>query len=197
MCSPSFERLQHRIFTMNMDKMQFKGVKSREKCYNTLIMNDDIYTDIAIEESITKEFLIKLDIDRMFARGIKTAANAEASVFKAKGGAVYAYITGPEKQTAGEVHKMAHAIGLEYSEMVPPAGVEDYFVAQATRRFKEVYPGRRDINDEDLRYYKTLVPYPIALLKVTKIKGEIRAFDPESQSWKVVKQMSYSQIKAA
>jgi hypothetical protein len=158
-------------------------------------MNDDLYSDIALEETMSQQFHKKMDITRMIVRNMQVGVNAYASLFRVKGGAVYVLLRSTYQQmTVADVKRIVREMGLETSEMLPPAAVEEYFVMHATRRFKEVYPGRRDVSDDDLRYYMTLVPYSPALLKVSKIKGEIKEYDPQARAWHVIKQMSYNHI---
>ena len=159
-------------------------------------MNDNLYSDIALEETMSQQFHKKVDITRMIVRNVQVGVTAFASIFRVKGGTMYALIRTPNPQTVGDVRRIAREMGIEFTDMVPPAGVQEYFDMHATRRFKEVYPGRHAISEDDLRYYMTLVPYSPALLKVSRIKGEINEFDPQTRSWHVVKQISYSHIPA-
>ena len=89
-------------------------------------------------------------------------------------------------------------MGLKVSEFIPPNGVRDYFEDRAHVKFLEVFPGRMQISDDDLRFYKTLIPYNPALAEVSEIRnGEIKEFNADTRgNWRVAKRFSYKRIIA-
>lgn len=160
-------------------------------------MNPDFFTDLAITETIREQFAKKLEITRMIVRDIQVGVTSHASVFRAKGGSVYALVRSNTELSLGDIMKILRNIGIDADHYVPPGGVTTYFEDKAVERFKEVFPGRRVMDDsEDLRYYRKLIPYTPALVCVSRIRGELREYDPQSRQWKVVKRLSYSKISA-
>lgn len=159
-------------------------------------MSPDFFTDIAIAETIREQFAKKIEVSRMVVRDIQLSVTAHASLFRAKGGSMYVLIRASNPMTLGDVMKMLHGAGIEADEYVPPGGIVTYFGDKAVERFKEVFPGRRVMNDsEDLRYYRKLIPYSPALVRVARIHGELREYEPMSRQWKVVKLLHYSKIQ--
>ncbi len=158
-------------------------------------MTSDFFTDLAVEESIREHFAKRFDITRMLVRDLQVSPVAHASIFKIKGGGLYTLIRSGHEMTLGDIKKIARNMGIEPDEFLPPAAVENYFDTAAIEKFKQVFPGKPITNtSEDLRYYRTLVPYTPALIKVARINGELREFKPETRQWQVIKRVSYSQI---
>lgn len=158
-------------------------------------MDSDFFTDLAISETIREQFAKKFEITRMIVRDIQVGSVAHASVFRVKGGNVYTLVRSKTELTLGDIIKMLRNMGVEADDFAPPSGVETYFDDKALERFKEVFPGRRIVNDsEDLRYYRKLIPYTPALARVAQIRGELREYEPETRRWKIVKRLSYTRI---
>lgn len=160
-------------------------------------MHADFFTDLAITETIREQFAKKIEITRMLVRDVQVGPVAHASVFRAKGGGAYVLIRTSNPMTLGDVTKIMRNMGIEVDNYLPPAGVENYFNDNAIRKYKEVFPGKRIQNDaEELRYYRTLVPYSPALVRIARIGGELREYEPESRRWNVIKRLTYSQVRA-
>ncbi|HEX6461929.1 MAG TPA: hypothetical protein VFZ58_01505 [Candidatus Saccharimonadales bacterium] len=158
-------------------------------------MNSDFFTDLAVEASVRENFNRRIDITKMIVRDIQVGPASHASIFKIKGGGVYALIRSASEMTLGDVMKMARKMGIEAEECIPPAGVASYFDDKAIEKFKQVFPGKHITNNsEDLRYYRTLVPYTPALLSVARIGGELLEFKPQTREWQVIKRLSYAKI---
>jgi len=66
----------------------------------------------------------------------------------------------------------------------------------AIKKFIEVFPGRKNIHDEDLIYYKTLVPYNPALVLISEVKnGHVYQYDADSKlNWRVGAKFAYRRI---
>jgi len=159
-------------------------------------MNSDFFTDLAVEASIRDNFNKRFDITKMIVRDIQVGPTAHASIFKIKGGGgVYALIRSASELNVGDVMKMARKMGVDADELLPPAGVDSYFDDKAIEKFRVVFPGKHITNNsEDLRYYRTLVPYTPALIKVARIRGELCEYKPETREWQVVKRLTYAKI---
>ncbi len=158
-------------------------------------MNSDFFTDLAVEASIRDNFSKRVDITRMIVRDVQVGPVAHASIFKIKGGGVYALIRSASEMTLGDVMKIARKMGIDADEYIPPASVESYFDDKAIEKFKQVFPGKPITNtSDDLRYYRTLVPYTPALMSIARIRGELCEFKPETREWQVIKRLSYAKI---
>lgn len=160
-------------------------------------MNSDFFSDLAIMETVQEEFSKKLEITRMLVREVQVSPTAHASVFRVKGGGVYVLIRSINTLSLGDVQKIVRNMGIEADSFIPPNGVEAYFTDKAMEKYKSVFPGKPIKNDaEELRYYRTLVPYHPALIRVARISSEIREYDVQSRQWNAVKRLSYSKITA-
>jgi hypothetical protein len=160
-------------------------------------MNPDIYDDMAIEATASDYFGKKLDIQQVIARGIPTTHTTTASVFLTTKNHLYAMVTGRAPLTLGDVRKLVKRMGLEAEAYLPPAHQPKYFDDLAVQKFKAVYPGRHDISDADLRYYRLSAPYNPALVLIGAITdGTIKQFDSsDSTNWRVAAKFQYKKIK--
>ena len=88
-------------------------------------------------------------------------------------------------------------MGLKAEGYLPPKNQPKYFDQVGEHKFREVFPGRKNINNEDLRFYRTLVPYNPALVLICEVKnGFVYQFDSDSTSkWRVAAKFAYKRIK--
>lgn len=160
-------------------------------------MNADIYDDMAIEAIAHEHFGKKIDIEKVIVRSIPTTHTTVASVFLTPKNQLYALIHGRAPLTLGDVRKIVKRMGLEAEAYLPPAHRPNYFNDVAIEKFKAVYPGRHDISDTDLRFYRLAAPYNPALVLIAGITdGTIRQFDSsDSSNWRVAAKFQYKRIK--
>lgn len=156
-------------------------------------MNQELLDEVAIERQCAKYFDLSLEIKEVIARAIPTSATSKATLFKA-GGHVYLYMTSQGVQLLDDVRKIVQRMGCEAEQFLPLHGETEYFDRIARDKFRAMFPGKPIVSDEDLRYYKNLTPYNPALVRISRIKGELRGFDARSHVWRKVKDFSYSKI---
>ena len=159
-------------------------------------MNDVFASDIAVEEIVRTQFGLQVGIKQVVVRDIPVSHTAVASVFLTPKHQLFALVKAQSALTYGEVSKMAKRMGLEVDEFLPPGHDGLYFNAVARDKFRQVFPGRHDVTEEELRYYRTLVPYNPALLRVRNVSGgAIKQFDShDSSQWRVAAKFAYKQI---
>lgn len=162
-------------------------------------MNAEIYDDIALEELAKEHFGKALDIKQVIARNIPTSHTTKASVFLTDKSQLYVLITGRAPLTLGDVRKMIKRMGLAAEAYVAPKHDPQYFDKIAEAKFKETFPGRTVTNDQDLMFYRLLVPYNPALVQVSEISdGVVRQFDAsDSTSWRPAAKFAYRRIQTS
>ncbi len=98
-----------------------------------------------------------------------------------------------------DVKKLAARIGGKPELFWPPKGRPHYFDEIGHEKFRDVFPGRGHISDEDIIFYRTLAPYNPALILVSAIKnGVIYQYDSDSQGqWRVAAKLTYRRIKTS
>jgi hypothetical protein len=158
-------------------------------------MREEIFEDIAIEQAVKDKFDITLDVAEVVVRGVATGIASKGTVFKTSNGQVWLYIVSHSTQLLDDVQKISNRMNVEADLYAPPHGEADYFSRIGRDKFRTMFPGKPIHGEEDLRYYKKLALYNPALLRLSKIKGEIRAYDPQSKSWHKAKDYTYSKIK--
>jgi len=162
-------------------------------------MNPDIYDDMAVEAIASEQFGKKFDVAQVVVRGAPTSHTTNATVFLTTKNQLYALIQGRAPLTLGDVRKQIKRMGLEAEAYLPPAHQPHYFDDIAAAKFKAVYPGRHDISDADLRFYRLSAPYNPALVLIASVEdGTIKQFDTtDSSGWRTATKFAYRRIKTA
>lgn len=160
-------------------------------------MNEEIFSDIAIEKTAARDFGRSLEIARVIIRDVPVSAEARATLFLTSSNALYLYVTSQAELLLADVKKIVRRMGLEAHQYVPPAGSPDYFEFVGRQKFHEVFPSRPTATDEDLAYYKTLAPYNPGLVRINRIKNsEVYGLDLATKEWHKVAEYRYTNIKA-
>lgn len=158
-------------------------------------MNEEIFGDIAIEKACQERFGVSFDIAEMVVRTIPVGITAQGSLFKTTNNQMYLYVVSQATQLLDDVQKIISRMNLEAEAYLPPHGEAEYFERIGRDKFKVMFPGKHVTSDEDLRYYRNLSPYNPALVRISKVKGEIKGYDPQSRTWHKVKEYTFSKIR--
>lgn len=163
----------------------------------SMSMNEPLYREVTIEREIKAGFGIDLSIQQMICDSMPISRTANAHIFLTPDKILYVYIEAKSNLNLGDVKKLASKMGLVVDKFLPYKNQPDYFEVEALKRFRQVFPGRTNVSENDLAYYRTLVPYHPALLLISEIKNsQINQFDPDSPlSWRPYKKFSYRRIK--
>lgn len=161
-----------------------------------MLMNDHAPSPLILETIVKERFGLQLAVKQLIADEIPTSHTATASVFLTPKHQLFALIRARGTLTLGDVEKMAKKMGLDVEEYLPPNHDDGFFYTHARERFREIFPGRHAIDDSELRFYRKLVPYNPALLRIRGVhEGLIRQFDShDSSEWRVVAKFAYKQI---
>lgn len=157
-------------------------------------MNDEVLGDIAIEKTCKDNFGVELTINEIIARDISTGQSSTATVFKATNGQVFVFIASRGSQVLSDVQKIVLRMQCEADVLYPPHGEQVYFDRIGREKFMALFPGKHIVSDDDLRHYRGLASYNPALVRLSRIKGEIRAYDDHLKTWRKVKDYHYSRI---
>jgi hypothetical protein len=157
-------------------------------------MNDEIYSDVTIERTIEASFGLKLNISEVVVREIPVGYTATATLFKTSPNMLYCFIQSQSNLVLADVRKILRNMNVDVEGYLPPHGDKEYFQRIGVEKFKTMFPGKHIMGDEDTRYYQTLAPYNPALMRVSRVKGDVRAFHIETKSWRKVKDYAFSRI---
>jgi len=162
-------------------------------------MNDQVYDDFALEKIAKSQFGIDLDIDAVIARRFPVSRTAEATLFLTKKKQLFLYVTSQSKLLLSDVQKIVSRVGLKAEMYVPPKSRPNYFDEVGTQKFREIFPGRGHINQQDILFYRTLTPYTPALILITEVKdGMIYQYDSDSTGqWRQNVKFTYRRIKTS
>jgi hypothetical protein len=162
-------------------------------------MNDEIYDDMALERIAKDRFGLDIEISQVIIRQADVSRSASATVFLTKKKQLFVYVHGHSKLLLSDVKKIISRMGLKAELYLPPRGQTDYFDAIGREKFRDVFPGRAHINEEDIIFYRTLAPYNPALILISEVKnGEIYRYDSDSRAnWRVAAKFTYRRIKTS
>jgi hypothetical protein len=158
-------------------------------------MNEEMLGDIAIEKSCKERFGVSVDIAEVIVRGVQSGVASQSTIFKTTNGQVWLYVASQSALLLDDVQKIVNRMNVEAELFVPPHGETDYFARIGREKFKTLFPGKHITSEDDLRYYKKLAPYNPALIRLSRIKGEIRAYNTQSKNWHKNREYNYSKIK--
>jgi len=162
-------------------------------------MNDQVYHDFALEKIIKVKFGVNAEIDTVIARNFPVSRTAEATLFLTKKKQLFLYIDSQSKLLLSDVQKIVSRVGLKAELYLPPKNRPNYFDEIGTQKFREIFPGRGHINQEDIAFYRTLTPYSPALILITEVKnGTIYQYDSDSSGlWRINAKFTYRRIKTS
>lgn len=162
-------------------------------------MSLDIYGDYALERNIKERFGVSVDTDKVILWQADVSRTAKATVFLTKKKQLICYIEGSSKLLLGDVKKIISRMGLKAEQYMPPKGQPHYFDEIGRAKFREVYPGRGQISDTDIAFYRTLAPYHPALVFIGEVKnGTVYQYDADAHSnWRPAAKFTYRRIKTS
>lgn len=162
-------------------------------------MTDEIYDDMALERIAKDRFGLDIDIDKVIVRDVQVSRTATATVFLTKKKQLLVFVNGHSKLLLGDIKKIIARMGMKAELYFPPKHQPDYFDAIGREKFREVFPGRGHIGDEDIIFYRTLAPYNPALVLISEVKtGEIHKYDSDARGqWRVAAKFAYRRIKTS
>ena len=162
-------------------------------------MREEIYDDMALERLAKDRFGLDIDISQVIVREIEVSRTATATVFLTKKKQLLVYVSGHSRLLLSDVKKIVSRMGLKPELYFPPKTQPDYFDTIGREKFREVFPGRGHISDQDILFYRTLAPYNPGLVLISEVKnGEIYKYDSDASSgWRVAAKFAYRRIKTS
>jgi len=162
-------------------------------------MNDEIYDDMAIERVCKERFGLEVDIAQVIVRNIEVGRTVTATVFLSKKKQLLVYVSGHSRLLLSDVKKVVARMGFKAELYFPPKNQPDYFDVIGREKFREVFPGRGHITDEDVIFYRTLAPYNPALVLISEVKnGEIYQYDSDARGdWRLAAKFAYRRIRTS
>lgn len=159
-------------------------------------MTDKVYNELEVERGIEHNFGVETKIAQVVAFEVPVSRTALATVFLTDKKQLYVYIGGQSKLSLGDVQKIISRMGLRAEVYMPPKGRPKYFDEVGEANFKQIFPGRTNINQDDIRFYRTLAPYSPALVLIKEtIGGHIYQFDSDSnEQWRQSVKFTYRRM---
>ena len=158
-----------------------------------------MYDELALERGIKERFGVDVDIRHVIVYQIPVSRTALATLFMTAKKQLYLYISGQSKFSLGDVKKLVSRMGLKSDRYFPPKGRPDYFDQIGRNKFYDVFPGRKNINNQDINFYRLLAPYNPALVLISEITdGHIYQFDSDAATnWRMAVKFAYRRIRTS
>ena len=162
-------------------------------------MTDKMYEELALERLIKEKFGVDLDLYQPIVFKVSISRTGEATLFLTAKKQLYLFISGQSKFLLSDIKKIVARMGLKAELYFPPKGRPHYFDEVGKTKFREVFPGRSHVNDDDILFYRTLAPYNPALILISEVKnGEVYQFDTDSNGdWRVATKFAYRRIRTS
>jgi hypothetical protein len=162
-------------------------------------MEDRWLDEMALEREAKDNFGMAVEIDKVVAHEVDVARAVKATVFLTKKKQLVCYIHGHTKLLLSDIKKIIVRMGLRVETYMPPKGQPTYFDDIGREKFREVFPGRGNISDQDIAFYRTLAPYNPALVLISEVRdGVIYQYDSDSRTgWRPAVKFAYRRIKTS
>jgi len=162
-------------------------------------MNDQVYDDFALEKNMKAQFGVSADIDSVIARRFPVSRTAEATLLLTKKKQLFLYVNSQSKLLLSDVQKIVSRVGLKAELYLPPKNRPNYFDEVGIAKFREIFPGRGSISQQDIAFYRTLASYSPALILISEVKaGAIYQYDSDSTGeWRMNTKFTYRRIKTS
>lgn len=159
-------------------------------------MNDQMYDDVALERQIKTQFGVDTEVDSVIARRIPVGRSVEATLFLTNKKQLFLFVHGEARLLLSDVKKIVSRVGLLAEMYMPPKGRPYYFDEVGETKFREVFPSRKVVTEEDVVFYRTLAPYSPALILIREVKnGVIYQYDSDATgNWRPSIKFSYRRI---
>lgn len=156
-----------------------------------------MFDEFAIEANMKQKFGLSVEVDKIIAANLDVSRTAKAVLVLTKKKQLVCYIDAGSKLLLGDIKKIISRMGLKAESYLPPIGQPDYFDEVGRRKFREVYPGRGNITDSDIVFYRTLALYNPALAIISEVKdGTIYQYDADTRGgWRPSVKFAYRRIK--
>ena len=158
-----------------------------------------MYDELALERSIKKDFGVDADISHVIVSKVPVSQTATATLFLTTQKQLLLHISGQSKLLLGDVKKLVSRMGLKAELFFPPLGRPNYFDEIGQSKFYEVFPGRKNINESDINFYRLLAPYNPALVLISEVKdGHVYQYDSDAiTNWRVAVKFAYRRIRTS
>jgi len=149
-----------------------------------------------LEKYVWTMFGLQVEVKTIIANKVPAGASSMATVFLSNRGVLYAFVATRGGQTLGDVKKILSRMNLKPDQFLPPHADKNYFLESARDKFIKVFPGRQNINEKDLGFYRTLVSYNPALVQIAEVEnGVIKQYDTDAVGhWRTNVKFTYRRI---
>ena len=158
-----------------------------------------MYDELALERAVKEYFGVDVDISHVIVYKVPVSHTAKATLFLTTKKLLYLHISGQSKLSFGDIKKFVSSMGLKADLYFAPKDRPDYFNEIGRSKFHAIFPGRKNINDQDIHFYRLLAQYNPALILISEVRdGLIYQFDSDSTSgWRVAAKFAYRRIRTS
>lgn len=150
------------------------------------------YKQTYIQQLAKNKFNVSLNVTKIIADDITTSSKSVTTIFSDSKNNVYALVESKLPMSLMDVRHIVRAIGMKAEGYYPPNGDKDYFAEHGKKAYTTIFPGRNLTGNENTTYYQTLAPYTPALVRIKRVNGEIRRYNPLRLAWQKEYNFSYA-----
>jgi len=148
-------------------------------------------------EVVVEQFHLDLPIDEVLFDDIETGRDSYAVFFRS-GRDMYALLIDENNtQTLGDARHTVRAMGLEAEKFLPPHADDRYFMRAGEKYFQQAFPGRKQWSTQEITHYQSYAVYSPALIRLSRINGEIKRFNTIGSAWQKAFEFSFAKVKVS
>ena len=148
-----------------------------------------------IERMCRDYFKTPLAVKKILISNVSTGNGSRVTIFEADRHILYALCIASKPLAFRDIKRIITGMGIEPALYLPPLGDGTYFQNYGREAFFGMYPGRKTASAAETGYYETLAPYSPALVRIAKIKGEIREYASSIHEWQRMRLFSYAKVE--
>lgn len=144
-----------------------------------------------LQDISLQTFDVQLRVKDIVASDIPTSHGSYITLFQADHQTMYALCESDGPQDLNDVQRELKSMGIEAESYLPPHSDENYFLRFGRKAYLAAFPARIEALDDETAFYQTLTPYNPALVRIAKVGGEIRRYNPIRHVWQKDVEFSY------
>lgn len=148
-----------------------------------------------IEKVCKDQFNVDLNVKGILIGNANTSKNSHTTVFKTNHGNIYALCVSDAPMMLADMASIIKSMGMKADTFLPPNGDKEYFEQAGSNIFQTVFPSHKMPQNTETSYYQTLSKYNPALVRISRIDGEIRQYNDQLRRWSKVLELSYTRMQ--
>jgi len=148
-----------------------------------------------LERICRDSFETTVAIKKVLVSNLSTSKGSRTTIFESDRHTLYALCVASQPLVLADIKRIIAGMGIEAEAYLAPHGDNTYFQEFGREAFFNMYPARKVASDKETAFYQTLAPYSPALVRIAKVKGEIREYVSSMREWQPAQTFSYARVQ--